>query len=302
MNTILRILINSLPLLFASTGALISEYTGVMAIFTDGIINLSSFLAFACSVRTGSAAAGCILAALISALFIILAALFTEKTKANPFITGIGVNLLTGGLISLCSASWFGTKGVLSQATIPDTAGWPPFAFSGASVQFAGTPALLISAAVIATLFLALNNSRWGLRTRVTGSSAAVLSARGVNPAFYRICAWGIAGVCSAWAGILCTLRLSSFVPNVSAGRGWIALAAVFLGRRTMAGTILAAITFTAAEYAVNSISAGGSVISPTMLLAIPYLAALLLFTIIPQKHAGSKKAGRNASNRLSSK
>lgn len=290
MSVILRVLINSLPLLFASTGALISEYTGVMAIFTDGIINLSSFLAFAFTVKTGSAAAGCVLAAVFSAAFIILAALFTEKTKANPFITGIGINLLSGGFISVCSEIWFGTKGVLSQATIPLSR---DFAFSSASASFAGTPALLISAAAIAALFLALNHTRWGLRTRVTGSSAAVLSARGVNPAFYRISAWGTAGVCSAWAGILCTLRLSSFVPNVSSGRGWLALAAVFLGRRTLAGTIAAALVFTAAEYAASSISAGFGLISPTMLLAIPYLAALILLAFMPEKRRTEKKAGR---------
>lgn len=289
MNMVLRVFMNSLPLVFASTGALISEYTGVMAIFTDGIINLSSFLAFACSLKTGSVTVGCILAALISVLFIILAALFTERMKANPFITGIGINLLTGGLISIYSEAWFGTKGVLSQATITD-AGWPPFPFSGASVACAGTPALLFSAAVIAALWWALNHTRWGLRTRVTGSSAAVLSARGVNPAFYRISAWGMAGVCSAWAGILCTLRLSSFVPNVSAGRGWLALAAVFLGKRTMAGTLIAAIVFTAAEYAASSFSTSGGIISPTTLLAIPYLAALLLFVLLPEKKNHDRK------------
>ena len=280
MSVILRVLINSLPLLFASTGALISEYTGVMAIFTDGIINLSSFLAFACSVKTGSATAGCILAAVISAAFIILAALFTEKSKANPFITGIGLNLLSGGLISVCSTAWFGTNGVLSQATT----GLSPFVFNAASVSFAGTPALLVSAVIIAALWWCLKHTYWGLRTRVTGSSGAVLSARGAQPAFYRISAWGIAGVCASWAGILCTLRLSSFVPNVSAGRGWLALAAVFLGRRTMTGTLAAAIVFTAAETAVSSISAGNSLISPTMLLAIPCLSALLFFAVLPQE------------------
>lgn len=284
MQLTLRILINSLPLLFASTGALISEYTGVMAIFTDGIINLSSFLAFACTAKTGSVALGCSLAALISAAFIILAAMFTEKTKANPFITGLGVNLLSGGFISICSEAWFNTKGVLSQATVPLTAGMPPFAFSAASVRFAGTPALLISTLVIAAVFLSLKYTRWGLRTRVTGSSASVLSARGVNPAAYRIGAWGFAGLCSAWAGILCTLRLSSFVPNVSAGRGWLALAAVFLGKKTAGGTLAAALVFTAAETVISSINAKSSIISPTMLLSIPYLSALLLFAILPHE------------------
>lgn len=287
MTTILRILINSLPLLFASTGALISEYTGVMAIFTDGIINLSSFLAFACAVKTGSATTGCILAAVISAAFIILAAFFTERTKANPFITGIGINLLSGALISVFSEAWFSTKGVLSAGTV--SADQVSKVFSPASVQFAGLPSLVISAVVIAVMYHALGHTRWGLRTRVTGSSAAVLSARGVNPAAYRISAWGIAGVCSAWAGILCTLRLSSFVPNVSAGRGWLALAAVFLGRRSLTGTLLAALVFTAAEYAANSILAGSTSIPPTVLLAVPYIAALLLFALLPGKNQERK-------------
>ena len=118
MKIILNILVSSVPLLLASAGALVSEYAGVLAVFIDGMINLSAFLTFLFAFWTGSVTAACLLAAFCAIIVALLASYYTEKTKANPFVTGIVLNLFSSGFTSVCSSLVFRTKGVLSPAIL----------------------------------------------------------------------------------------------------------------------------------------------------------------------------------------
>ncbi len=72
-------------------------------------------------------------------------------------------------------------------------------------------------------------------------------------------------------------------MPNISSGKGWIALAVVFLGHKNIFGVVLATLLFAAAEYASNRLQ-GLNIIKPAMLLAMPYIFALLLFAVVPSK------------------
>ncbi len=92
---IANILISAAPSLLAAMGALVSEYAGVMAVFLEGVINLGAFFCFALTAVTGSAAAGAAGSLSVCTLIIFLVSVFTEKTKANPFLTGLAVNLLS---------------------------------------------------------------------------------------------------------------------------------------------------------------------------------------------------------------
>ena len=97
-----------------------------------------------------------------------------------------------------------------------------------------------------------------------------------------RTAAWCIAAFYGALAGCILSFRLSSFVPNISSGRGWLALAAVFLGRRTGWGTAAAVIVLCAAEYfAANLQNVFQNIASP-LLIALPYIASLALIVLVP--------------------
>lgn len=285
---LMEILTAGIPLFLASSGALVSEYAGVMAVFISGIINLSSFLTFAFTVFTGSPTAGMLLSVCVCVTFIVLTALFTEYTSSNPFLTGLAVNLACSGIISLLSSMWFKTRGVLSFRSFFEF--HETSSVSAKSIADAGlflrTNGIYAAAFVIVSLMLLLKKSRWGIRTKITGSSAEVLSEYGMNPIFYRTTAWCTAALFSAFAGTFYTFRMSSFVPNISAGTGWIAIAAVLLGQRSVTGMLLASLLFSTAEYHANYLqgSPAASFISPTILLSLPYAAALLLFVLIPPK------------------
>lgn len=274
IDAISNIIILSAPLALASFGALTSEYAGRMAVFTDGIINLSAFLCYTFTVSMHSVAAGVLLSCLCCTAIIFAASRVVER--ANPFLASLGINMLTGALISVISVVTFGTRGVLFSER---------FAFPAFETRIATTIAAgAVIAAGIAFLFL----TKHGLYMRITGSDSDVLASRGVSVPHFRTAAWCIAALYAALAGCVLSFRLSSFVPNISSGRGWLALAAVFLGKRSCTGTIAAVLVMSAGEYVAAHMQNVFAHISSPLLISLPYIVALLLIMLMPGKNSNS--------------
>lgn len=270
------------PLLFATLGALCTEYAGVLAVFMDGAISFAGFVCVAAAGATGSAFAGFAAACIATMALLAGVALFTERTKANPFLTGLSVNLFAAGITSWCSASWFGTRGVIPLSSLNG-------AFSALSegLQESGAASLrdlsfplALGAAVLLHAFLKTTGA--GLALSVTGSSPDVLAARGVSPARYRTASWYAAAFFAACAGSVLTLGLGAWVPNVSAGRGWTALAAVYLGHRNPLLCVLAVLVFAGAEY-LTTVLQGFGRLPATLILGLPYALALVVFVFVPR-------------------
>jgi len=257
------------PLLLATLGALCSEYAGVLAVFMDGAITLAGFLCVAITAATGNAAIGCVGATAITVAALALVARFTERTKANPFLTGLAVNLFSAGVTSWLSAALFDTRGTVA---LSESIALPPvraFAFP-------------LAAALAVLVALTLRYTRVGVNLRVTGSSATTLTARGIKVERYRVGSWMVAAFFASAAGCVLALSLGAWVPNLSAGRGWTALAACYLGLRNPLLCILAALAFAGAEYA-TTVMQGFAQVPGTLILGLPYVCALLVFVLLPR-------------------
>jgi len=276
MSVFNYIFISAAPLMLISIGVLVSEYAGVTAVFADGIINLAAFLFFAFAVFTKNL----VLSAAVSLAFALLImhalSLFVHKTHSNPFLAGLSVNLFSAGFSSLLSYVWFGTRGIAAEYVTGTGV------FSDVSVQFSRLPASVFAWIFSACIAFVLYKTVWGMRIRITGESPEVLAARGICAQKYKNSAWRISALCAGASGIVYCLKLSAFVPNISASKGWLALAAVFLGRKTVRGTFLAVIVFSAAEYAANRLQIFSKTFPPSVLASLPYLAAILLFALLP--------------------
>ncbi len=273
MSLITGILSISAPLLLASMAALISELSGCMALFLDGLINLCAFLCFAFTVHTNSVYLGIALSASVSTVFIITMAFVIEKLNANRFLAALAINLLCSALCSTLSSIIFKTRGVLTATS---------FVFPAIQTRFVTS----ISAYLVVTvLCLFLKFTKTGLYIRICGSDAQVLHAKGTDVTKIRLIAWGIAGLAGAFAGCILSLRISSFVPNISSGIGWTALAVVFLGKKNTAAIVSAVLIFAAAQYGSNNIQniAALKSIPSAVLLSLPYFCSLLLILIFPQ-------------------
>ena len=255
----------SCPLLLAATGALFSEYTGCLALFMDGLMTFSGFLTYTFTITTGSVTAGITLSAITSVILCLIFAFIIEKTKANKFIAAIAINLLFSSFTSLFSWLCFGTRGVLTSKAFV----WQPSVINPCSI--------FITIALITLALLYLKKSKGGIYFRITGSNPDVLLVRGVSPVVYRIASWGISGFFACFAGSFLALRISSFVPNLASGKGWLALAAVFMGKRKLSLIALYALAFCAVDFGAVYIQNFIPGIPSSIVLSLPYIFSLAL-------------------------
>lgn len=274
MNSIVSILFIASPLLLITLGALISEYAGRLAMFMECVIGIGGFFCYAFSVLTGSVFWGTIFSVLISTALTFLLERISTKLNSNMFLIALAMNLIFSSVTTLISAQAFGTRGVLYSAE---------FSFSPAKAKIVTT----IICFILSFLFIIfLRFTTPGLRLRITGSDSAVLKSQGISSDKYKCLSWLMAAFCGSFAGCVYAIRLSSYVPGLSGGRGWTALAAFFLGRKNPLIVVIAVLVFSVAEYAssnIQNINIFSSVPS-SVLLALPYLISILMIIVVPQK------------------
>jgi len=260
-----RLFTSAAPLAIASTGALFTELAGVLGIFTEGFMTAGAFFSWVIANRTGSAFLGTAITACAAALAGWGLARFVRKTKANPFIAGLVVNIAAGGITDALSVLWFGTKGVLRN---------PDFTAPG------HTTAVYVSWLVVIAAALFIGRTPWGLRLRASGLSPEAARERGIRPGLYWEMAWAVSACLAALAGAFLCFRVGSYTPGGVAGRGWISLAAVYLGFRSAGGVFAATLIFALAEMAGQKISGLAGALPATALLGLPNALALALYVV----------------------
>lgn len=253
------------PFLLAALGGLFSERAGLLNIALEGLMLAGAFTAILVTQVTGSWLLGTLGGVLAALLFSALFALVHHRLKTDLFITGLALNLLIPTLITLASQALFQTKGALRLDPTPNLHLWP----DGPTVFV-----LLALLAVPATAFV-LTQTRFGLRLRASGATPELLLSRGLNPVRYQTAALLLSGLGAGLAGAALALSLGAFTPNLSAGRGWIALVALYLGYRHPWGILIACLLFAGAESLAQRLQ--GSQNLPTgFILALPYLLTVL--------------------------
>lgn len=260
-----NVLASACPLILCAVGALFSEYAGSLALFMEGLISFSAFLAFYFSFISGSANIGFLLSIFVSVIIVFCFGLLIEKMKGQRFIAAISLNLLFSAVISLMSNLAFGTRGVLTSNL---------FTFKVSKVQ---NYTICFTVIALTIGIYILRKTKLGLYIRITGSDSDVLMAKGVNPVYCRIASWCFSAFFAAAAGGLLVFRLSSFVPNISSGRGWMALAAVFLGKKKAKRIIISVFIFCLADILASNIQNVYPFIPSSVMLSLPYIVVLLM-------------------------
>lgn len=266
------------PILFAALGGLFTELSGMLNIALEGLIGVGAFGAAVAAAYTHSLAAGVAAGALSGAAMAWAFGASTLRLKANEFISGLAVNLLASGLTVAVSARLFGTKGVV-KLELP-----------GLPVPFSGDPmgkglieqALLrhdiltwAAWACVPLVSLIVMRTAFGLRLRASGANPKALVTLGKRPERYRLAAIVASGLACGLAGASLTLGIGAYVPNASAGRGWIALVAVYLGGRKPAGILAACLVFALANSLANY-AQGYLKVPSDFILAMPYAITLI--------------------------
>jgi len=265
------------PLLFAALGGLFTELTGMLNIALEGMITLGAFFGVYGSALTGNLAAGIALGIAASTLVSWIYGEITLRLKANEFITGLATNLLATGLTVILSQKLFNTKGVVAFNVAP----LPVLTAALAKIPVVGP--IFFGQNILAQLswlmailsWILIRKTPLGMRIRATGSNQKAIIALGLKPDHYKLVAILFSGITCGLAGSYLSLNLSAYVPNISSGRGWIALVAIYLGGRKPSGILAACFIFALAE-SFSNYAQGFLKIPSEFVLAIPYAASLL--------------------------
>jgi simple sugar transport system permease protein len=272
------------PLLFAATGGLFCELAGMLNIALEGMLLIGAFFAAAVFCATGSFAAAVAAAILAPVLLGFVMGFVTLRLRSNVFITGLAANLLAGGIAALVSYHAFNTRGVItlnSRSPLPefDVPFIKDIPFLGAF--FSGQSAFVYASWILLfAAYLVLYRTPFGYRLRACGSHEAALASLGLAPGTYRMAAFLVSGLYCGAGGAFLSLNLGAFVPNMSAGKGWIALVVIFLGGRRPAGLFGAALAFGLAE-AFSNYAQGRFNIPADFILALPYIFTFLILVVI---------------------
>ncbi len=274
------------PFLLAATGGLFTELTGMLNIALEGLMLIGAFFSVVFAAATGSLFLGILLGIISSMLVALLFGSISLYLKANIFISGLATNLLAAGLTVVLSFQLFGSKGVirfeniskLPELRIPFLQKVPLLGdlLIGHNILVYLSWLCIILAAVV------IYRTPFGLRIRGTGLSSPTITSLGLSPTGYRLKAILISGFTCGLAGAVLTLNLGAFVPNITSGRGWIALVVIYLGNKTPLGIVIASFVFGFAE-SISNYAQGAINIPADFILAFPYMitvSAMILYSV----------------------
>jgi len=282
VNTALR---QATPLMLAALGGLMSERTGVINIGLEGKILMGAFAGAYGALITGSPWVGLGSAILVGLLFALLHAVATQEFKTDHVVSGVAINLLALGLSTYLFRQLILPREERGLSSVvrgfePFRAGWLEHVPILGALLKDQTWLVLFAVVLPFALFWLLNHTRWGLRVYAVGNDAVKARTMGVPVKKIRYLGVLLSGVLAGMAGAFLTLASADqFRENMSAGRGFIALAALIFGRWHPLGAAGAAFGFgffEALQMRLQGQPLFGLQLPTDLLLMLPYLLTVI--------------------------
>lgn len=261
------------PLVLAALGGLFSERSGIVDIALEGKMLGAAFAAAAAAILTGSAWLGLGAAVLASIFLALLHGYVSITHNGNQVVSGTAINILVSGLAPTLALAWFAAGG--NTPPLPDGA------------RFSGTLAghslfTWLAALAVPLVAVTLYRTRFGLRLRAAGENPHAVDSGGISVARLRYSALVWAGVFCGLAGACLSTSLNNgFIRDMTAGRGFLALAALIFGKWRPLPTLLACLLFACADAAQARLQGlalpGIGAIPVQFIQALPYILTVLL-------------------------
>ena len=286
----------AVPLIFGSMAGILAERSGVVNIAIEGQLLAGAFTAAVVGTATGSPWAGLVAAIVAGVLVSWLLAVFSIKYLVNQVIVGVVLNVLVAGLTSfLYSTVLTGGDTELNapphfpNLRIPGLADIPvlgPILFDQTILGYAMY--LLVIA-----LWFALFRTRWGLRVRAVGEHPKAADTVGIDVNRTRYAAVLLGGAVAGMGGAFFTLvSASSFTKEMTAGQGFIALAAVIFGRWNPIGAFFAALLFGFATNMQYVLAILGTPVPSQFMAMLPYLVTVFAVAGLVGRSRGPAASG----------
>ncbi len=280
------------PVLLATLGAILNERAGVLNLGLEGLMLVGALAGFVGTYTTGSVWVGVLTALLAGAAVASIHAYFTITLRVQQVVSGLALTLFGTGLTAYLGRPYIGirTPETFGPVNIPLLADAP---FVG-PILFKQDWMVYISLALAFALYFYIYKTRPGLQLRAVGESPATADSMGISVTrtryFYVLAGGALVGL----GGSYLTLASNpSWLENISAGKGWVAVALVIFAGWHPLRAILGAYLFGGMESFQFSLQAAGSDISPFFLKMLPYLLTLAALVLVEWR----AKAGRRQSN-----
>jgi general nucleoside transport system permease protein len=251
------------PLALAAMGGVVSERSGVVNIALEGMMLGGAFASVAAARATGNALVGLLAGVVVGAVIGFLHAIFTQALRVPHILSGVALNLGVLGLTTFALRDIIrrGADGLDTKVLLP------------------GELMGLVAVAAVAGTWFVLYRLPLGLRLRACGENAKAARSAGLSVARLRYGAVITSGALAGLGGVALALTgLGAFTENMTAGRGYIALAAVIFGRWNPLGAAAAALLFGFGDALQLSLQTAGLTksIPPDFLTLLPYLLTLI--------------------------
>jgi ABC-type uncharacterized transport system permease subunit len=276
---LLTAVVYSVPLVFGSLAGVLCERSGVINIAIEGQLLGGAFLAAIVASATGNPYLGLVVAPIAGALVGAVLALFAVKYWVNQIVVGVVLNVLVAGITNFFYSTLLKQNPDLNQATplpklpIPGLSAIPVIG----PTLFNHTLLVYLMYAAVAILSVMLFRSRWGLRVRAVGEHPKAADTVGIRVNRTRVRNTILGGAIAGLGGAFFTVSQGlAFGKEMTAGLGFIALAALILGRWRPVGAMFAALLFGFANSLKDQLGIIGSSIPSQFLAMLPYLATIL--------------------------
>ena len=286
------------PVILAALGVLMTEHVGIMNIGMDGMMLCGAFFAVLGSCFLGSWLGGllCALAAglILGGFF----GLFVIKFKSDEFIIGVALNIFAGGLTIYLLRTIFGVAGAFSGS--PEL---PIFALPKLNVAWlnampvigpllnGNTLLVYVSWLLVIACYILIYKTPLGFWMRASGEHPDSLRSAGINPDKMKYLASALCGLFAGLAGAHLSLGyLTMFTENMSASRGFIAVACVIFGGANPIKVFFAALLFGLIDALGLRLQSVG--ISSNLTAMAPYVVTVIMMVVVVQRAARKKARG----------
>jgi general nucleoside transport system permease protein len=286
----------STPLILAALGGLYAERSGVINIALEGMMLAGAFTAAAVTIYAHNPWVGLLAAAFAGVLVAWLHAVATINYKADQVVSGTAINILFLGVPALLSGALFDSTGATPQLpkdqVLPDVTLFNPDNSPMLASIFNQKPLVYLAFILVGVSVYVLYRTRFGLRLRAVGENPEAADTAGVNVRRMRYAGVLISGALAALGGAYLSIGQNSlFTRNMTAGRGFIALAALIFGKWDPVGALLACLLFGLAE--AVAIRMQGTVNIPNQFIQlIPYVLTIVALAGLVRRASPPKALG----------
>jgi len=267
------------PLIFGSISGTFSERTGVINLGIEGMMLMGAFGAGMATLITGNPWIGVLFGGLLGAVMGLIHAVMCIRFRANQSVVGVGINIMAAGIPAIILQFYWGNPGRTPLLESIENISIPLISRVPVLGEMIGklNPLTYLALLLVLVSHIIIFKTPFGLRMRAVGHHPKAVDTVGVNVFRIRyICVVTSGFLAGIGGSYLAVAQLSMFVNGMTAGRGFVALAAMIFGKWTPLGCLGAALLFGFSDALQMTLQAQGVPIPSDFLLMVPYILTMI--------------------------